>query len=211
MTRRITGGEKPPGWDDNPIGQLDYMTQARRALGLQRSMQGHVDPNFNISVQADDFTREEMLWLRRGLLCEFGTSVAAVALANGILQLRNSAGTVAVVTQLRFLNLSAGPTTYSWGITTPTGGLTTAFAQMRDQRAQAATNACVPQFGTEVGALGGSGGRVTVAVNETKTVPCLYVLTGANLQCLRIVCETVNIISQAHITWWERPQGPQET
>jgi hypothetical protein len=213
VSRRITGGEKPPGWDDNPIGQLDYMTQARRAMALQRSMQGHVDPNFNLSVQADDYTRGEFLWLRRGLLCTFQTSVAAVALANAVWQLQPRLGTLAIVTELRFVNLSAGATQYSWGLQSPTGGLATGTPHLRDERASGTSlSACTPQFGTEVGALASSGGRVTVAVNETVTVPVFFVLTGTNTggRSFRIVNGAVNALGEAGITWSERTMNPQE-
>lgn len=213
MTRRSTGGERPSGWDDNPIGQLDYMTQARRAMALQRSMQGHVDPNFNLSIQADDYTRDEFLWLRRGLLCTFQTTVAAVALANAVWQLQGRAGTLAIVTELRFVNLAAAATQYSWGLQSPTGGLASGTPQVRDERASGtALSSCTPQFGTELGALASSGGRVTVAVNETVTVPVFYVLTGSNpsAKVLRIVNGAVNQLGEAGITWTERVMMPQE-
>lgn len=208
--RSVTANAPLPAWDDNPIGQQDLLTMVRKALSLQFSVQGHVDPNVDLSTTVDDYTQQEFYVLRRGALCEWGTPQAPAALKVPTWQLVPAPGTLAVVREIRIVNTGVAANSYVWGFATPDGGETTAFPQQRDQRMRGKVSAIVPKFAVINGPSFPSGGRVTVAAGATVIVPVTYVLTASDATVFKVCGETVNFIGEAYMAWTERPLGPQE-
>lgn len=203
-------GNPPPGWDSNPVGTQSLMTLVRRALGLQFPVQGHANPNIELGVTVDDYTQQEFYVPRGGTLVEAFTSVAAVALKNGVWQLGSSQGILAVVREIHINNFAAGPNSYRWGFTTPDAGMTDLFGEPRDQRGRRGVPSCRMGFGSITLPTNPSGQRCNVAAGSSTIIPVNYVLTGADLTVFKVVSETVNLIGEVGLVWTERPLGPQE-
>lgn len=209
MTRRTTGGERPPGWDNNPIGQQDLMTRARRALGLQRAVEGHVDPNYNLSIQALDLELPEYAMLSRARLAAHGNTIAAVAGQNPWVAITCPTGSIAVITNLTLGNGGAAPTDWLVGLQTvqPAAGVLTPGVT-RDSRLVATTAAQVTG-GTSAAAVTPAIPQVyTVPGNTCFTVPETWVVSAG--QFLVAVSTSVNFVAHYALGWRERSVIGQE-
>lgn len=96
--------------------QQDYSTQVARALGIQGSVPGHVDPRVGVGIQIDDLREVEFQYLRRCTTAYFGSTVAAVAGQFGFSSIRGGNGNLTILEKCIIANTSAAALVFSCGI-----------------------------------------------------------------------------------------------
>jgi hypothetical protein len=190
--------------------QQDYATQIAKALGLQGKIPGQVDPEIQIGITLDDFTKPEFQFLRRRNLWQGrGVRVATPANLNYVC-LPGVPGTLTVVTKITIVNSNAAAGGSSIGLATANAVMTLGGTAPRDTRLVGGVPACIPYTGTAVGPTIPVGRAVTTPAGGTTVVECEYVL-GANPGTVLTVVDTVvNQQIDVSFEWSERPLLPTE-
>lgn len=110
----LWGRKVVPGLLDQ--NQQDYSTQVGRALGIQGSVPGHVDPTVGVGIQVDDLREVEFQYLRRCIPAYYGSTVAAVAAQFGFSSIRGGNGNLTIVEKCIINNTSAAALVFNCGI-----------------------------------------------------------------------------------------------
>jgi hypothetical protein len=194
-----------------PIGQQDLLTAARRALGLQRPTPELLSDRVDLDVQLTDLERPEYLWLRRGSLFQAGENLPAGGAGTfATAQLTAPSSTKLVVVDRVYVGVT-GACTLLVGLC-GLAALATRTIQTRDARSNLNSSAIALTSGIPGVAPAPFFGPITFtpAAAAFFTIEGPWVLTGNPLLAFTISVQTANVGMSYGITWWERGLLPQE-
>ena len=185
------------------IGQAELGEQAVRALELKGEIPRLVSPSLDWSINAEDFTNPEFLWLRRMGRYIAGADQIAVAAQFNIVQIGRPTGgdrgALAVIEEIFIGNKAAVANDYRTYLSPyPGAGAFTGIPGNVDDR-QANVQSNYQVFAGAVGALPApvNGSTLTnIPAGGSFRVPVQYVLTGQ--QILNITNAGVN---QPMLVW----------
>jgi len=209
--------QRPPGsvpglLDQN---QQDYTAQVGKALSIQGSVPGHVDPRLSTGIQVDDFTRPEFAYLRRLTLAYFGSNVpAGGAGLFGFSSIRGGSGKIVVVEKVLIGNPTAATIVFSCGVQGAfPSGVGAVAGTARDTRFGVGTlnTLAVVRGGTDAAPVAPSlPFQVAVPAGATYCLEPQIVLVGVG-SFFSIIAGTANVAISAAWFWRERAQLHTET
>jgi hypothetical protein len=192
------------------IGQPELAEQLQRAMELKGDTPQLVAPVLGWGVQADDYTREEYWWLRRGTRFCTSANVAAVAGQKAYHQLgRPVAGdrsSIAVTESITLVNQNAAGMLVYIGLQAYpalSAPSVVNIGNMDDRQAANVSAAFQLSSGTSAapGTFQGSH-SIFLAQGQVAYLPLRYILTGNLL--LSIIADVANLSLLADLVWRER-------
>jgi len=213
----IWGRKAPPSPATLDQNQPDYATQVGKALGMQGTIPGHLDPRLQLAITVDDFTRREFANLRRQHFWQGRCSMAAVAGQYGFMQLATVAGNITVIPRITIYNTSAAIMAFSWGfMNVIAGGTAGAISPVDDRNLFSVQPAAIPLTVNSASAVRPLGSVVAVGIGQSLTMDVgPFVGTGqaaaAAAQAFTIKSLTQNATWEGMMEYSERFQLPTET
>jgi len=188
--------------------QQSYATQVSRAMQLQRSTPGKLDPTIELSVTLDDYTRLEFLYLRRTVAFQAAVTMvggAGRSLAQLTTSLASPSGTIATLRRFMITNDAAVGLVYNFGLAQATAGASAGVTSTLDARALNETPSLVASSINTVGApVTPNQGIVRVPAQSTVVVDVNFVLVSGGPLSFKVIDTVAANPLSCTFVWEER-------
>jgi len=152
--------------------QQAYASQVAKALQLQGSIPGKLDPRIQLGINVDDLSARQFWHLRRGTSWQNFRDVTAVVGQRGFVQVLGSVGMIAKLEKVVVTNNAGGSLTFTYGLAAFEAAAGGGGVASCDDRAWSAVSpATVVTFGAAVAPLYSPGGWMIVPTGTSVDVP----------------------------------------